>query len=800
MKNKSKLLTLLCVPFMLLGCSEEGGNGTNNPGENTNPGTNEDDDTNKEHQDDNVEHTHSWVEDAWESDKTGHWHKCSDATCKEKKDQANHTFGEWVIDSYAIDETREVQNQWGWGTTVETYKKNGSKHRICSVCNFKETDIVDYYKPEPTSYTSIFNREGYTIFDKAPEIKFTVTEDPKGGTSTNFATKPNKSKGGGEAWEVTGKFTTSNCGIDYDIGEVTGGMKVRGNYTTDYAKKGFRIKFDKKQNLFGLNGGKKFKKWVLFADVKDSSMLRNAVSFFMGREMTGDNVFVTDCTPVHLYINNQYWGLYLLAEQKEAKDGRVDIPELPSDTYSGTDIGYSFELDKYAPEEAKKGEDGDPTFTVQYKPNDDKTRNKWENSNECQNKQINTYTMLSDIGDRSTQIPFIKNRVEQLHEILYRAANNTGLKEIDASGQLVTSSETDVEKCLEKSFDIQSFVDMYILNEITCNPDVGYSSFYLTYDNSASGDKKLRLDNPWDFDSALGLVNYTMMDSKGMFASTSSNMWLRLMYKCNFFQQKVKARWNELREAKLFERALDMIEDYSISYKNEYKRNFDKWTSNMGDNPETTFELRNEAKALKTERQAEQLLYNWLVARVDYLETVFGNKRATVDLYGGRTDGTGAETNQETNPTTEVDYTEFKSNATKVRLEAESGTRQGNCIEKSKDGEGISGNKYVGELNPNGGSVTFNYTASKASEALLTVGLSARTGRDYNLTELFDITVNGTSFSSNCVVSKGNGTDFHCWTSVDAGKINLKSGANSIVFTAKQESTNFDYIDLYIAK
>ena len=222
----------------------------------------------------------------------------------------------------------------------------------------------------------------------------------------------------------------------------------------------------------------------------------------------------------------------------------------------------------------------------------------------------------------------------------------------------------------------------------------------------------------------------------------------------------------------------------------------------MGDNPETTFELRNEAKALKTERQAEQLLYNWLVARVDYLESVFGNKRATVDLYGGRTDSTGAETNQETNPTTEVDYTEFKSNANKTRIEAETGSKEGNCnwVVKTKEGEGISGNSYVGDLNPSGGSVIFTYNAAKASEALLTVGLSARTGADYKLTDLFDISVNGNAFNSDCVVERGNGTDFHCWTSVDAGKINLKSGANTIVFTAKQNSTNFDYIDLYIAK
>ena len=32
-------------------------------------------------------------------------------------------------------------------------------------------------------------------------------------------------------------------------------VKVRGNWTTNYAKKSFRIKFDKKQTMLGLNNG-----------------------------------------------------------------------------------------------------------------------------------------------------------------------------------------------------------------------------------------------------------------------------------------------------------------------------------------------------------------------------------------------------------------------------------------------------------------------------------------------------------------------------------------------------------------
>ena len=331
---------------------------------------------------------------------------------------------------------------------------------------------------------------------------------------------------------------------------------------------------------------------------------------------------------------------------------------------------------------------------------------------------------------------------------------------------------------------------MYILNELVCDPDIGYSSFYLSFDNSSKGDKKLRLDCPWDFDSTMGVRAGTIEDSKGMYASQSSNIWLSMLSNTNWFKEKVKAKWNKLREDEIFEKALNMIEDFTFSYANDYKQNFTKWNTTMGNNPETSHELRDIVKKLKHQRQAEQLLYHWFGDRVDYLEGQFGTGRNSIISGEAVTSGSG-----------DVDFEAFKSNANKVRVEAESGTLAGGAVKKDKSGEGISGNSYVGELaNNNGASITLNVNSSKAGQALLSVGLSARTDSDHNLTDLFDIKVNGTSITSNAVVAKGNGTDFHCWTSVDAGMVTLRAGANQVVITSKTGSTNFDFIDMYIPK
>ena len=66
-------------------------------------------------------------------------------------------------------------------------------------------------------------------------------------------------------------------------------VKVRGNWTTAYDKKPLRIKFDEKQSVLSLNNGNEMKNWVLLAEYKDGSMLRNKSALAMADEiLSGD--------------------------------------------------------------------------------------------------------------------------------------------------------------------------------------------------------------------------------------------------------------------------------------------------------------------------------------------------------------------------------------------------------------------------------------------------------------------------------------------------------------------------------
>ena len=69
-------------------------------------------------------------------------------------------------------------------------------------------------------------------------------------------------------------------------------VKVRGNWTTTYAKKPLKIKFTEKQNMLGLNNGAEQKNWLLLAEYKDASMLRNKAALYASREIMKDDGLV----------------------------------------------------------------------------------------------------------------------------------------------------------------------------------------------------------------------------------------------------------------------------------------------------------------------------------------------------------------------------------------------------------------------------------------------------------------------------------------------------------------------------
>ena len=223
--------------------------------------------------------------------------------------------------------------------------------------------------------------------------------------------------------------------------------------------------------------------------------------------------------------------------------------------------------------------------------------------------------------------------MEQLYHVLYNASVNNTAKEIDANGNIVNTSKT-IEEVIREYFDVDAWVDGLILHAFTIAPDLGYSSFYMSYDNTPTGDHKLRFDCPWDFDSNFGNRKNFYVDAQtDTYVENTYNTWLYQLYKLSFIKNLVKTKWNSLREGQVFENMFHMMRQYFADYDAEIHRNHYRWPEN--DAASMTYnnfdEIRDPYRDPSQYKQAETETINWCAKRVNYLEKKWGTGRADVN-------------------------------------------------------------------------------------------------------------------------------------------------------------------------
>ena len=100
-----------------------------------------------------------------------------------------------------------------------------------------------------------------------------------------------------------------------------GGIRIkgRGNSSWGWPKKPYRIKLDKKADLFGMG---KNKNWVLLANYLDESLLRNTTAFQISEEL---GLVSVQSVWTDVVLNGDYIGNYQLCEQIRIDEDRVDI-------------------------------------------------------------------------------------------------------------------------------------------------------------------------------------------------------------------------------------------------------------------------------------------------------------------------------------------------------------------------------------------------------------------------------------------------------------------------------------------
>lgn len=408
---------------------------------------------------------------------------------------------------------------------------------------------------------------------------------------------------------------------EYDMKEVSANIRLRGNstfYTPE--KKSYRIKFTSKTNMLGMNEGAECKSWVLLAEWFDDTLLRDPVAYTLAPMIMDE--YSSDYRFVRLKIDGKYMGVFLLAEQCQIHPERVNIEEAGEES-SSLMSGYMFEVNS--------SDEFDPTksFKVYHEPYEIRDLNGVLFTGAAgRDGERAHYMTLKNNKFTKNQLAFSKYYLRAVFEILYQATyNNVALEfkydfindpskaqrflsicngDGDHMAGLTESKTKTPQEAIEAVIDIDSLVNTYIFNQIMCNADAFWRSFYFWVDLSENGSKKLVFGCPWDHDGAT--VTWSTFDYRAVdeYFDPRMNVWLMIPMVNDWFKELVYERWAEVYEKNNgFELIFKLIESITNTYASEFSAEQKLWN-----------------RQVAQKDQAENT-YNWFKDRIAWINSEF---------------------------------------------------------------------------------------------------------------------------------------------------------------------------------
>ena len=127
-------------------------------------------------------------------------------------------------------------------------------------------------------------------------------------------------------------------------------IRGRGNSTwLQETKKAYKFKLADAADLLAMGENKH---WVLMANAKDRSLVRNRIASYLGSAIGMD--YTPRFVPVDLVINGCYMGSYCLGEQVRIDESRINIDKIKKSDTEEPEIsgGYLLAMDPYGDEAA----------------------------------------------------------------------------------------------------------------------------------------------------------------------------------------------------------------------------------------------------------------------------------------------------------------------------------------------------------------------------------------------------------------------------------------------------------------
>jgi len=415
--------------------------------------------------------------------------------------------------------------------------------------------------PNDTSASSYTNNDTYTSYT-FPTLHITSHYDP-------FTVERNFWHNG--TLSLEGNNTQFACFQDADI-RIRG--RGRSSWRVGMDKRPLRIRFEDARPL--MNSHHSFRDWILVADYFDRSLLRNYAALYFGNLMMGQYSFVPRAYHVQLYVNDQYMGVYLLTDERDVAQGRMELESNSNPVKSD----FFLQLDGYPSEDIDENE-------------------------------IIVNGLLYEVRFPRT------SRLTQGHIEYTR-------------DYLATLSYAIRKQCFEtiaSMIDLDSFVDFYIIQELFRNPDAHISSVFM-YIQGVDEDRRLFMGPIWDFDLAAGnnITPHPMRRGYENLHTMVYNYWFRNLMQIPEFFDAVVYRWNEVSNYEI-PKMITHVAQVSLNYQHEFERNFERHQI-LG---KYTWRTPDEIIALDSFIKQVDFLVGWLNGRTNFLDDFFNGNIADFD-------------------------------------------------------------------------------------------------------------------------------------------------------------------------
>lgn len=404
--------------------------------------------------------------------------------------------------------------------------------------------------------------KGQILFQETNTLPVLVTETKKG---LSWLQEDKEHACQGSYRLFSGDGVQLNSGL---LSEITG----HGNDSWRAEKKSYNLTFQESVDLLGMGSGQKY---VLLAGYRDNSLMTYKVTNDLAKEV--GMAYVPECELVHVYVDGNYLGIYILIGKIEIGENRFDLENLPELTKKSNPRP----LREY---ECVVGEDGNGHVTrVWYElpnvPEDvtggyilemDDEDYSWYKSRFVSNRRL-FLTLKSQPYASREQVDYIADLWQEFEDALYAEDGR------NQQGQHYS-----------EYIDMESFADQWLFYELNEENSLG-SSVYFYKDSDETGDGKLHASWMWDLEHSLARSSAAGMSWFANVRNDPDDYWTQF-YRHADFRELVYEEWEE-KFVPAIEKALDAstgedpkgvssLDWYLEAYGEDGALEHDRWNGN----------------------------------------------------------------------------------------------------------------------------------------------------------------------------------------------------------------------------